>query len=389
MVAASHALGRIHGATLIGMRVLHLVSNFDKQPSGINQAVVSMMRSATSLGVEAGVCSTTRDPLMNVANRALVGRWPLCRQWDYAPDLLTRAETQIQEVDLIHAHNLWLYPTCAAWRLASKYEKPWVLSLHGMLEPERLRESAFRKRALLRLYAARMLKDADRVLVTSDQEAASLRTLFPGVASNVVPLGVEAPSYETSIADRGAGLRRCLFLSRITPIKGLDLLVQAVDRLRPEGWVFDLVGPEEEGHGEQLRALIGERGLEAWFRFLGPVSGDAKWATLRSADLLVLPSRNENFALVVAEALAMQCPVLTTDRTPWSMLESEGCGWQVPATVDGIVTGLSSALATSRGQLQAMGAKGRDLYQTHFTETAMANSLVEVYRTVVEGAEEN
>src|SRR5207248_11348697 len=91
----------------------------------------------------------------------------------------------------------------------------------------------------------------------------------------------------------------------------------------------------------------------------GPVAGDAKSAAYRKADLFVLPTLNENFAVTVAEALAAGTPVIATKGAPWRGLEREGCGWWIDHGVEPLVATLTEAMAMRREALQSMGEKGR------------------------------
>lgn len=364
------------------MRVLHVASMLDKHPSGINEAVATMMRCVRQLGGQAVACSTSEVPA-TTEDRFPANSWPLLRHWDYAHGLRSGVLKEVQDADVIHAHNLWLYPTWVAAEVARTLSKPLVLSLHGMLEVERLQQSPCRKRLILQLYGRRLLRQAAMVHVTSAQEAEAVRNISSEAKVEMVPLGVAAPEIKTLVRQSMPAKRKCLFLSRISPIKGLDLLVEAVAHLRPARWVFEIAGPEEGAYGQRLRMLIDSLQLNDWFQFSGPVAHHDKWQLLRDADLFVLPSRNENFALSVAEALAMECPVLTTDRTPWSVVQAEGCGWQVAATVEGIRGGLQQALQLSDQSRLAMGRCGRALYEREFTELAMGKRLWKCYERII------
>jgi glycosyltransferase involved in cell wall biosynthesis len=157
------------------------------------------------------------------------------------------------------------------------------------------------------------------------------------------------------------------------------MLVEAWGRLRPEGWVLNIAGPDEDGHRAKIEGLVRSYGLTDQVHFLGPVDPIRKASIFATADLLVLPTHSENFGMVVAEGLAHGLPVLTTRGTPWSKLEKYRCGWWVDATAEGIASGLRQAFACEQGELRAMGARGRDLVADELKWSKIAEQFISVY----------
>jgi glycosyltransferase involved in cell wall biosynthesis len=154
-------------------------------------------------------------------------------------------------------------------------------------------------------------------------------------------------------------------------MKGLDLLLEAVkihkdmpgevSKDASAGCKIRLVicGPDEEGTLERLKRQVEELGLTAAVEFREPVRGDAKWELVKSCDCLVLPSRSENFGLVVAEALACGKPVICTQGAPWEALEREDMGWWTPISAEGLAAAIGRFVACSDYELGEMGRQGR------------------------------
>lgn len=155
------------------------------------------------------------------------------------------------------------------------------------------------------------------------------------------------------------------------------MLLDAWARVRPAEWDLMIVGPAENRHDEEIRLQSLRLGIANDVTISGPLYGPEKTALYHSADLFILPTYSENFGISVAEALAHELPVLTTIGAPWSLLEREGCGWWVPATPEGLFNGLSSAISTSRANLQEMGRRGRHSMQEQFAWTAVAEAILE------------
>ncbi|MDD5707221.1 MAG: glycosyltransferase, partial [Kiritimatiellae bacterium] len=201
-----------------------------------------------------------------------------------------------------------------------------------------------------------------------------------------------------------SGPRTVLYLGRLHPLKGLELLVEAWGILRQpsrplygrtakeqkdnhggDGWRLVIAGPDEEGTLAALKRQAQELKLTNTICFLGPIYGAEKERLLCGADLFVLPSRSENFGLVVAEALAAGVPVIATRATPWAELLGDPtgagrCGWWVDAGAEPLASALREAMNLTDGERQGMGRNGRQLVNTKYRWEAVAERMVACYR---------
>jgi glycosyltransferase involved in cell wall biosynthesis len=109
------------------------------------------------------------------------------------------------------------------------------------------------------------------------------------------------------------------------------------------------------------------------------VEGKEKQTLLASADLMVLPTYSENFGIVVAEALMHGCPVITTHGAPWQVLETEGCGWWIPISVDALSEAIRKATNLSTGGLRAMGERGHNFVAKNFAWPGIAEKFHQLY----------
>ena len=117
--------------------------------------------------------------------------------------------------------------------------------------------------------------------------------------------------------------------------------------------------------------------------FDGSVHGAEKTRVLQEADLFVLPTQNENFGLVVAEALAAGIPAIVTRGAPWSGLETERCGWWVERGVEPLLTALRAATALPDGERLTMGLRGRAWMQREFSWDRIARQMLDVYSWII------
>ncbi len=177
--------------------------------------------------------------------------------------------------------------------------------------------------------------------------------------------------------------RRALFVGRLHPVKGLDLLIDAWARVRPPDWHLDLAGPDEGGYRAVLEKQIGALGLQDSVRILGSVAGEGKTAAFGAASLFILPSYSESFGMVVAEAFSFGLPVLTTTAVPWPQIEEKACGWRAAAEIAPFVQALGRALAMPAQCLVEMGRRGHDLVEDELSWDRIAKRFVEVYSAMV------
>jgi glycosyltransferase involved in cell wall biosynthesis len=294
------------------------------------------------------------------------------------------------KADILHDNGIWLPHNHRLAMLAKGRGIPRVVSTRGMLEPWALSHKRLKKTLAWWVYQRRDLKHARCHHTTAEAEARNVQHLGLRVPVIAVPNGVDVPEGRPSVAGsesgkalRSGSRRTALFLGRIYPVKGLPMLVEAWARVRPEGWVLRIAGPDEAGHQKQVEKAVTDAGLGQVISFTGPLAYGLKTSAFFDAELFVLPTHSESFGIVVAEALAHGLPVLTTTGAPWSILPRSGCGWWVDATVDGLAEGLRQATILDPEALWSMGAKGRALVSGQFGWKRIADLMLSTYDAVL------
>ena len=287
-----------------------------------------------------------------------------------------RRELTSVPADWVHVHGFWLHPFVSACFAGKALDAQILLSPHGMFSQFSFRAHGTRKRIALRLGFSQALRRIDCFHATSVGEYEEIRKLGLKQPIHLIPHGIDLPELITSKCHLEEHV--LLFLSRLHPKKGLMLLLEAwgqIAALRPQ-WRLQIVGPDEGGHGAELQQFIARRGLPR-VSLMGPCYGAVRDALMRNASLFVLPSYDENFGLVIGEALACETPVLTTTRTPWKMLEAKGCGWCVPATLESITSALATATALDVDKLHEMGRRGRIMINQSFSWSRVSQRFLE------------
>jgi glycosyltransferase involved in cell wall biosynthesis len=285
------------------------------------------------------------------------------------------------KADVIHNHGLWLMPNVDSGRAALLARKPFIVAPRGMLAPAALAFSRTKKRIVWALLQGDVVRRASCIHATSEQEHDEIRDFGLKNPVAIIPNGIDLPQLGARPISAAAVGRVVLSLGRIHPKKGLDRLVRAwakVEAAHPD-WRMRIIGPDELGYAGELAALAAELKARR-VSIEKSVAGDAKIAAYQQADLFVLPTLNENFAITVAEALAAGTPVIATKGAPWRELQSEDCGWWIDHGVEPLAAALANAMLMRREALQAMGAKGRTWMARDFSWDRVARDMLDVYR---------
>ncbi|MEO1638560.1 MAG: glycosyltransferase [Pseudomonadota bacterium] len=291
-----------------------------------------------------------------------------------APGLWARLPLSIYWADVVHLTGTYSAPTLPTLALARLIGRPVVWSPRGALQataewadvPRKRTKHWFEK-------AAQFLRPAQTVLhTTADAERDASVTRLPDIARVVIPNSVAVPA---TVPPPRAPDDRCrlIFLGRLHPKKGLDLLLDAMARL-PTPFVLDIYGEGDAAYVAELAAKAAA--LAGRVRLCGPAYGEQKARALAEADLFVLPSHSENFGIAVAEALAHGTPVLTTTATPWSAINAHGCGRCVDL---GKVDLAAEIGVLAESDLAAQGRIGRAWMAREFSQAAMVTAFAELY----------
>jgi glycosyltransferase involved in cell wall biosynthesis len=246
-----------------------------------------------------------------------------------------------------------------------------------MLGQAALAYSAGQKRIFWRLAQAEAIRAVTCFHATSYAELVDIRAYGLTAPVAIIPNGIDVPDATLTQLRK----KEVLYLGRIHPKKGIDRLLHAwalMCRDHPD-WRLRIVGPSEEGHVEELQRLCFSLSLGDRVCFDGPAYGDEKYAAYKRASVFVLPTRNENFGMVVAEALAQGTPVISTIGAPWEGLVSERCGWWVGHGPEPMAEALQDALRRSTKELEEMGTRGRDWMQRDFGWREIAERTSELY----------
>jgi glycosyltransferase involved in cell wall biosynthesis len=345
----------------------------------LSNALASRDVSVTAISFDASA-PTTPALDARIARARCRAAWP--ERLGYCPSLRRTLEGMTMP-DVIHAHGLWRMHVAQTAGFARKRGIPVALSAHGMLHRHARAQRGLLKRIAGPLFQDGVIAAARCLHATSEQELEEIRRAGYEGPVAVIPWGVDPPGewHSAAAAARSSGRRRLLFLGRIHPGKGLQTLLRAwgeVAGLFPD-WQLDLAGFDEQQHQRDLEITASALGVASRVSFKGPVTGSAREQLFADSDLLVLPSPAENFGFVVAEALIRGVPVIATHGAPWPVLDSERCGWWIPADAASLAQTLADALDRSSRELREMGERGRQYALQHLTWSRVADQMMTLY----------
>lgn len=292
--------------------------------------------------------------------------------------------------DILHIHGIWMPANLYVANFGRKQHIPYIINPRGDTEIARIhlnKFKRFKKEFVWRLYSKRIVEDAACIIATSEQEYESIRILGCKTPVAIIPNGIEIEAFPAENTHCHEGKKVLLFLSRVNPIKGIEYLIDAwaklPEKLRTE-WILHIVGnsdPEEYVH--TLKEKVHTMHLQNSIIFLDSITGESKMRKYQDSDLFILPTLNENFGNVIAEAMMCECPVITTRNAPWECLEEDKCGWWIGLSVDNIVGALIESMSLTDEERHSLGRKGRQCIINRFSSEAVAQKTYQLYEWVL------
>jgi len=386
------------------VRVLHVIPAIAPRYGGPSQAVIGTSRALAHRGVEVLIVTTDADGGGRLPTRLEVPRdWqgvPVMffrRQWSeafkYSRPLALWLDRHVAEFSIVHIHAVFSHSSLAAAAACRRRDVPYVVRTLGTLDPWSMQQKPMRKRLLWHLGVSRMLDGAAAIHYTTATEQRLAEKPLGLRRGVVIPLGIDQSEYTYAADVAGFRARHpdlgkhpyIVVLGRLHPKKGVEALIAAfLQATRREGlhdWRLVVAGDGEAAHAAHLRRIAGGRPGGERVVFTGWVAGQEKLAALQGAAVLALPSHQENFGLVVVEALACGVPVLVSPHVNLAdEVQAAGAGWVVPLDPAGLEAGLVLAMARP-DERQRCAAAGRRLVE-RFSWPRVAAELSQLYQRV-------
>lgn len=390
------------------MRVLEIIGSVDPRDGGVIEGLLRQSRVRANRGITTHIvsldgpkapwvldCPVQTFGLGSGSQRSRRMPW---NRYGYAPRLVPWLRKHVADYDIVVVNGLWNYSSLAARLVLPRAAVPYVVFPHGMLDPYFRASYPIKHVAKQMLWFGSegpLLRDAGAVLFTADAEMVRARHAFwpYHVRGRVVGYGtadidgdrtLQKAAFQCAVPTL-PGRPFLLFLGRIHRKKGCDILVDAFARVAPTRPEVDLViaGPDPDGLRATIAPIAQAAGVADRIHWPGMLSGDAKWGALRECMALVLPSHQENFGVVVAEALAAGRPVLISDQVNICReVQADGAGMVCRDDVDGVRRMLSDFLSLLAHDRERMGEAARACFLARFEISIAVDAICSVLQEV-------
>ncbi|WP_369765673.1 glycosyltransferase [Flavobacterium sp. WC2429] len=383
------------------LKILHIISGASPETGGPIQGIRNYEKALFDLGVQRDlVCFENPEAIKGwgfPSTLNVIGLGQSKTGWQYNKKFVPWLEANVIKYDHIIMDGMWSYHTYATIKVIHKLRRkklfvPKVyLMPHGMLDPwfqkdEKRRIKAIRNYIYWYLIEQKVVNSVDGLLFTCQEELLLARTTFPGYNPKKeynIGFGIVTPPKASSTMidefyekfDINKEQSYLLFLSRIHPKKGVDLLLEAYADLLSNNESIDQI-PQliiagsglDTDYGKELEEYVTAHPvLKEKVQFVGHLGGDLKWGAIYGCEAFILPSHQENFGIAIAEALACSKAVLITNKVNIFREIEKGKGGLVAGdTESGTYKNLHNWLSLSSEEKKKMGVNAYSVYQQHF-----------------------
>jgi glycosyltransferase involved in cell wall biosynthesis len=381
------------------MKILHVINTVDPATGGPIEVVKQLAKCLTSDGINSVEVACTDPP-----DAPYLKDFPLCvhafgpglLKYGYSPRLRNWLRANFRNYDCIVINGIWSYASRVTSLVLRGSNVPYILYSHGMLDPWFKRTyplKHLKKCIYWALTEHRAIRDAKAVVFTSEEERVLARQSFRNysAAECVIVNGI-GPSIADEDSQKAAfldlypdlrGKRLVTQIGRIHPKKGCDLAIEAFARvLGPDpGWHLVMAGPDQVGLQKHLESIAKKLQVSSRITWTGMLKGDLKWGAIRASEAVLLPSHQENFGIVVVEALSCGVPVLMSSQINiWREVEADGGGIVRSDDLEGTCDLLRSWLAMTVEERCGMRQRARDSFAARFQVARAASALSDLLR---------
>ena len=368
------------------MKVLQTIVSFGSHDGGTSTCTYDLLSTINRIGYSTDLLTLQSADLMGngevwmkvLSNDAIT-------PYGYSRNIQCFLEQS--DYELYHTNGMWMYCNHETCRIARKKNRPYIITPHGMLYPQALARSAWKKKLMLTMGGVNKdLELADCIHCTCMEEMKHYRDLGYKNPVAVIPNPVPIPSFINELTNERK-IKRIGFLGRLHPRKNVEALLDAWILLEAKVKDAQLVimGKGDFAYEKILKEKVKQSGLMN-VEFAGFVNGREKLERLASLTALCVPSDFENFGMIVTEALSVGTPVIASLGTPWQELNTEHCGYWIDNDVQTLTKTIENVLSLSEDEIICMGVNGKRLVQERYQDTQVAKMMIQLYDWLIAGS---
>lgn len=370
--------------SLLTVKILQVIPSLNPAMGGTVKALVSTLEPLQSRGHEVTVLclDDTTDSWILSFKHPVVCFKGSGGTYRYSKNFSTWLSNHTTMFDIVVIHGIWQYHSYISAKVCNSLKVPYVLFTHGMLDPwfnQVSKIKALKKNIYWKIFEKQSVNNADAVLFTCEEEKVLARKSFTPYRPNEKVVAFGSP--RSNVCGEAAKDKfyqiypdlQCkkiaLYLSRIHPKKGIDLLIDAMkDVDLPEDFILVIAGPDPDELKPRLHKRAQELGVANKIVWVGMLQGLEKWGAYYAADVFILPSHQENFGIVVSESLSVGTPVLITDKVNiWREIKESGSGIVSPDTVSGVCSLLTQWFSLSYDEKLSMRNRALACFEKNFS----------------------
>lgn len=367
------------------MKILQTIAGFGTHSGGTSTCTYDLLSAIHRIGCDVDLMTLQSTDLMG-KNEAWIKALTDDAITPYGYSRNMNHFLKQGDYDLYHTNGMWMHCNHITCVIARKKHKPYIITPHGMLYPQAMARSPWKKQLLLNIGGVdKDLRLASCIHCTCMEEMKHYRDLGYKNPVAVIPNPVPIPSFVGELKN-DRSVRRIGFLGRLHPRKNVEALINTWISL---GAVVNNAQLVIMGKGDlQYERMLKERVLQSGIKnveFAGFVIGREKFEHLASLTALCVPSDFENFGMIVTEALSVGTPVIASLGTPWQELNTAHCGYWVNNDVKTLAETIAKVLSLSSEEISAMGENGKRLVREKYQDIQVAKMMKQLYEWVCYG----
>jgi glycosyltransferase involved in cell wall biosynthesis len=373
------------------MKLLRILPTLDPNNGGVVTAVNEFIKCIDdSVKLDILTFDDERSPWVSNYSNDIICLNQIYSSFCYNRQYTNWLRNNARNYDFVIIDGLWQYHVYGGLIL-KEMGVPYCVYVHGMLDPyfNKFIFKYLKKLPFWFHHTRKVLKGAHRVLFTCEEECSLAKNSFPfsKYTPAIMKLGISIP-VENELQEFSSNLNElicynhkkiALFLSRIHPKKGLDVLLRAIGliskELRENNYLFLIAGNGDVNYINYLHKIVVDENISDLIEFVGPVYGESKWKYFLISDFFILPTHQENFGLVIAESLGVGTPVITTNKTNvWKDIRNNNCGIVCDDTPESLAEGILFWINLDDCEKSQIKINALKCYENYYSHAAMVES---------------